>query len=233
MHRLMDVSAAARELKIDPSRVRVLIARGDLCAEKVAGRWLVDPESIARLVRSPRSSGRPFAPQNAWAIIFRASGEPVEWLEQVAMWKVNRALRLQGIAELGPRLNRRANVLSYRAHPGELRHLSERDGVVRSGISAAGEHGLDLVSSSELDVYVREDRVAELAGEHALLPEAPSGANVVLRAVPAGAWHLGDRGVAPLAAVALDLASDSDSRSAKVASEVLKQLDNALAKSRS
>jgi len=225
----MDVSAAARELRVDPSRVRVLIAGGVLGAEKLGGRWLVDPESVARLLRSPRSSGRPFAARNAWALIFRASGEPVEWLEQMAMWKVNQALRLQGIVALGPRLNRRASVLSYRAHPGELRHLSEREGVVRSGISAAGEHSLDLVSPSELDVYVCEDRVAELVAEHALSPVGLSGANVVLRSVPAGAWHLQGRDVAPLAAVALDLASGSDSRSVRVAKKVLKGLDAARA----
>ncbi len=149
------------------------------------------------------------------------------WLDQVAMWKVNQSWCLHGIAGLAPRLGGRARVQLYRAHPGELRHLRSREGLVRSGVSAAGELGLDLVSPDELDIYVREDRVEQLMDDHALVPVARNETNVILRAVALSAWHLEDHEVAPSAKVALDLAADPDPRSARIGIEMLQRIDAA------
>jgi hypothetical protein len=67
MPELVSVSDAARELKLNPSRVRSLIADGSLRADTVAGRWLVHSESVAPRLREPMPPGRPMAARNVWA----------------------------------------------------------------------------------------------------------------------------------------------------------------------
>ncbi|HYM46453.1 MAG TPA: hypothetical protein VES65_09910 [Solirubrobacteraceae bacterium] len=95
---------------------------------------------------------------------------------------------------------------------------------MRTGISAAGEHGLELVSGDELDLYMREDRVEALVAEHALRPVTLAEANVTLRAVSPDAWHLDGRSVAPIATVALDLADHQNPRLARIGRELLERM---------
>jgi hypothetical protein len=97
-----------------------------------------------------------------------------------------------------------------------------------SGISGAGSQGLDLVSGSEIDAYVREDKLRALQRDHALNPAAEGEGNVLLRAVPVAAWHLENLQIAPLAAVAIDLAEEPDSRSARVGRQAVERLDKSL-----
>jgi GNAT superfamily N-acetyltransferase len=54
---------------------------------------------------------------------------------------------------------------------------------------------------------------------------AARAANVILRAVPDGAWVLAGRDAAPLSAVALDLATYPDPRSRRVGQQLLAALD--------
>jgi hypothetical protein len=223
---VLDVPSAAHELGVNASRVRALISAGILDAEKVGGRWFVDPLSIGRRRRQPLSAGRPLVARNAWALLLAASGEELpDGLDPMASWRVRHGLAVYGLSGLRPRLERRASFARFRALPGQLRALYERDDVVLSGSSGAGTHKLGLVAPNTVDAYVPEGRVPDLVREHALEVTSPARANVILREVPGDAWFLEGRRVAPLAAVALDLASYPDPRSSRVGAEVLERLD--------
>jgi hypothetical protein len=209
----VSVVDAARELDVHPSRVRSLIGDGALRAEKVGGRWLVDWESVVARRRAPVVSGRPLAAHNAWALLLEASGEPLpDGIDGVARWRLRQALTGQGLVGLRGRLERRARVHRLWALAGEVR--------------AAGTYGLELAAPDSVDAYVAEPGLAGLIGDYGL-QDAPAGqANVMLRAVPGEAWLLEGRRAAPKAAVAVDLASYADSRSARVGMQVLRALEH-------
>lgn len=154
-----------------------------------------------------------------------ASDEEVEGIDPSVRSRLRRALALEGLKALAPRLGRRAEVSPYGAHPGEIRHLINDPALMRSGISAAASHGIGLVSGREADGYLPEAEMRRFIKEHALLPAGLDG-NVRLRVVPDEVWgSLKGRSVAPEAAVALDLMEESDPRSAKAGAEVLRKLD--------
>ena len=227
---LLSVQEAASELGVDPSRIRALISAGDLPAVRIGRRWAIESAEIARRLQDAGSPGRPLKPENAWGVLFLASGQPAPWLSSGARWRADQSLAFRGLAELRPRLRRRAGVDRFRAHPGELDHLRANHDVIKSGISATGRYRLGLAAGREVDGYVRADRLDRLRRKHALEPADVGSANVVLRAVPDPAWHLDgdeddDDDVAPLAAVAVDLAEDPDSRSSRIGRELIKKLD--------
>lgn len=223
---LLPLSEAARDLGVDVSRVRALIASGALSAEKLGGRWFIDPASLAERKRLGAPPGRPLAPHNAWALLLMASGEGLpDELDAVAKWRLRRALAADGLRGLRGRLVRRADVRRYWALDGELRHLRERDGLVFGGSSASGAHGFELAVPDALDAYLPARALASVERDHALDPAGPAEANVMLRVVPDAAWILQDRRFAPVAAVALDLASYPDPRSARAGEERLERLD--------
>lgn len=227
MRDVLDVSQAAIELGVNASRVRALITSGALDAEKLGGRWLVDRYSVERRRREASSAGRPLTPRNAWALLLAASGEDLPGeLDAVARWRIRHALGLNGVGGQRGRLVRRAQPHRYWALPSELRVLRDRPQVALSGSSAAGAYDLGLVAPDTVDAYVPGRLISVLERDHALEPASPAESNLVLRAVEDDAWLLDGRRVAPLAAVALDLASYPDPRSARTGTEALARLDS-------
>jgi excisionase family DNA binding protein len=213
---LVSIPEAASTLGLSAGRVHALVVNGRLPAAKVGGRWLIERGEVERRRRQGPLKGRPFAAHNAWILLGLASGEDPEGVDPSVRSRMRRALSLEGMEKLGPRLARRGEFHYYDAHRGEIPYIVKDPRFVASGISAAGAHGLNLVSGSEADGYVRAGALKEFVANHALRPAAP-GSNLRLRAVPDRAWHfLEGTPVAPIAAVALDLAEDPDPRSAEV-----------------
>lgn len=222
---LLSVSDAANRLGVHPSRVRSLVASGVLVGEKLGGIWLIDPASLEGRRREDASAGRPLAPRNAWALLLAASGEELpEDLSPSASWRIRQALQVYGLGELRPRLSRRAQPSFHWALPGELRALKNRDDLVLSGVSGAASFDLGLVGGDAVDAYVPSRLAGGVGRDHALQVASVAEANVILRAVPDGAWLLDGRPVAPLAAVALDLAVYPDPRASRVGHEVIARL---------
>lgn len=220
----ISIPEAASALGLSASRVHAMVVHGGLPGAKVGGRWLIERGEVERRQRQRPLKGRPFAAHNAWALLRLSSGEDPEGIDPVSRSRLRRALALEPLEELGSRLARRAAPANFDAHPGEIPYIVEDSRFVASGISAAGAHGLDLVSGSEADGYVRAGALRKFEEDHALRPAGP-GSNLRLRAVPDSAWGLleGAR-VAPLAAVALDLAEDADPRSAAAGRAALRAL---------
>lgn len=219
------IPEAARILGLSPTRVRAMAVTGRLPGVKIGDRWLVERSALERHLSQAVSSGRPYVPHNAWALLLLASGEDADGLDPSVRSRLRRALELEGIEQLAPRLNRRAELRRFSAHPGEVSYVLEDPALVRSGISAAGPHGFDLVSGGEVDGYLPEGSLKKFVQEHALSPSGIEG-NVCLRLVAAKAWRFLERApIAPIAAVALDLAEDSDPRSNKAGRNALRDLD--------
>jgi hypothetical protein len=226
---LLSIPEAARELDLDPSRVRALVSAGELRGVKLGERWAVESAEVARRQRDPRPAGRPLKPVNAWGILSLASGLDAPWLEPSVRWRLEQSLAFRGLAGLRARLSQRAEVHRFRAHPGELRHLRKQSDLVNSGISAAGAYGLKLAPGDEVDGYVRARALKRMQRDHALEPVQIGPGNVVLRAVPDPAWHINPKeGVAAIAAVAVDLADDPDPRSARAGRNLIERLDRRL-----
>jgi hypothetical protein len=226
---LISVPDAADALGLSPARVRLLAANGDLPAQKIGGRWLVERNGVEKRRSRGSAGGRPFAPRNAWAVLGLASGDEVDGVDPVVRSRLRRALALEGLGSLALRLERRAEVRRYSGHPGEISYLLADKRLVVSGISAARTVGLDVLSGNEADGYISHSDLDGFVEEHALFPAAAVDANVVLRVVPDDVWaeFLKGRPHAPEGAIALDLAEDVDSRSRAAGKNLLRRLDRA------
>lgn len=225
MSELMTVPDAARILDLNPSRVRAMALRGQLGASKFGDRWALDRSAVEARRRAGGHAGRPFEPHNAWALLLLASNQDARELGASVRSRLRRALRVEGLEKLAPRLIRRAESQRFDVHPGELRYLAESRAFLGTGISAAGEYELDLVAGPEADGYVCSSDLDQLVSEHALSAVDVGPGNVRVRVVPGKAWHhLVGAEKAPLAAVAIDLVEDPDPRSAAAGRRLLRDL---------
>jgi hypothetical protein len=227
MAQLISIADAAGVLEVSPARLRLLAANGDLPAEKIAGRWLVDRGDVERRRRRGGARGRRFAPQNAWALLRLASGEETAGVDPIARSRLRRGLALEGLVALAPRLERRAEVRRYDGHSGEIAHVLSDRRLVLSGISAARAVGLDVMAGMEADGYLSASELGDFVDHHVLDPVAPGVGNVTLRVVPEEVWANFLEGLsrAPEAAVALDLADEADPRSRAAGEDLLARLD--------
>lgn len=223
------ISEAAKALDLSPARVRALAVHGQLVGTKLGDRWFVERASVERRRRDGAHRGRPFSHRNAWVLLLLASGESVGEINPSVRSRLKRALRQEGLLRLEPRLARRGEVLSFRAHPGEIRHLLEDPHLMRSGISAAADHGFGLIGGREADGYLSEAESKGFAARHGLEPAGVEG-NVRLRLASKDVWdQIGGRDAAPIATVALDLAGEADPRSNHSGREALRALDSSWA----
>lgn len=222
---LISISEAASLLALTATRVRAMVAKGQLPAVKVGGRWLVERAAVEQRQREGAPRGRRFTPRNAWALLLLASGEDAPKLDPSVRSRLRRALALEGLAALAPRLRGRSSVSTHKAHPGEIPYVLEDRALVPTGISAAGSMGLGLLASREVDGYIAHSQLSRFIANHALSPGGIEG-NVRLRAIPDDVWpELDGRSVAPTAAVALDLADEPDSRSRTAGRKLVRQID--------
>lgn len=220
---LLAPADAAIQLGVSVRRVYHLIASGRLPAERIGRRLLIERAAVDAWenVRSP--GGQPFSPQRAWGLLLLADGEPAPWLDPVSRSKLRAVLRDRSLRELRSRLGRRSERNALRAHPSDLRRLADEPGVMRSGVSAAREIGLELIASEVLDAYVSERRFDRLVRRYRLRPSRDP--NVIMRRLPDLDFGWESRTVAPAAAVAIDLAEDPDPRSQEAADQALRRYD--------
>ena len=220
----VSIPEAAKALDLSAARVRAMAAAGQLSAAKLGDRWFVERAALEKRRRSGSLEGRRFSPRNAWALLRLASGEEVDGIDPSNRSRLKRALALEGLERLAPRLGHRAEVLQFRSHPGELSHLQKDPALVLSGVSAEPRrHG--LVAGREIDGYLEAGELERFVRRHALVPGGPD-PNVRLRLVPVEAWQcLEGLKLAPPAVVALDLAEDSDPRSARAGRKALAGID--------
>jgi hypothetical protein len=104
-----------------------------------------------------------------------------------------------------------------------LERLRDDSDIVLSGVNAAAAYGVDIRAPGVVEGYVRRDRLRDLVYRYALRPAEGADANVVLRAVDESVPRA-RHGVAPVAAVALDLLESPDDRSRRAGRELARRL---------
>src|SRR5688572_22506333 len=172
----LSVESAAALLKLHPTRVRRLIAGGELDAQKVGRDWLIDPISLERLRLAERPRGRPLAPAHAWALLWLASGDSrlqrmaADWTEPWAASRLRRALSEGNWRQRLPLLRRRAHVFYLRAHPSDLPRLAKESCFIATGVGAAQAHGFDVVAPGIVEGYVPAHCLDELQEKYMLGP---------------------------------------------------------------
>lgn len=227
MQDLISIPEAAVRLNLSAARVRVMAAQGQLPAAKIADRWVVERSVVEQRRKQNVPRGRRFTPQNAWAILMLAAGEDAPQLDPSVRSRFKRALALEGLQALAPRLGNRAEIFMYKAHAGEIPYVLEDEALLPSGISAAGPLEFGLLSGREADGYVARSKLRGFIAQHAL-SLAGIDCNVRLRVVSDDVWSiLKGRPFAPRAAVALDLADELDPRSRAAGRDALREIDRA------
>ena len=219
------VSKAAAWLDVHPSRVRAMIAQGQLEAQKLGGRWLIDRRSVENRRSQPSVDGRPFSQANAWALLCLSMGKKPDWVSKWELSRLRRRLREDGIEKLAPRLWKRASKRQLRAHPSLLPRLRQDPRLFPSGVSAASAHGLDIVEPNEVEAYVGAEHFQEVVDDHYLEPSPNP--NVFLHvARPRWIQSCANDEMGPVVA-ALDLLEADDEKSRRAGSEFLMALSSA------
>ena len=217
-------SEAARQLGVHDSRVRRLIESGELAARKVANRWLVDQSAVERRRLGRHDPGRLLEPENAWGLLFLASGEPTPWLASDARSRLRRRLGQASLRRDHPRLAKRARAHYFRGGARARAQLLRDPQFVRSGVSAAARYGVRVRSPGVLEGYLPEAAVQRVAYRFALQPADERAADLVLRGV-AGFWPFDVRRLAPRAVVAADLFDSVDQRTRRAGEEIWRRRD--------
>lgn len=205
---LSSAEAAAR-LGIAPSRLRALARAGRLGGQKVGRDWLFAADELDRWARRSRAVGRPLSPPSAFGLLFEISGERAAWLDRVSRWKVLHAQASSDLDLLVARAARRAERVERRAHPSDLARLATESGVVRGGLSALTDYGIDLVAPGVVELYVERARLGDLVRDYTLMPSDEP--NVILHIVDLPA-ALHDREVMPIGVVIVDLVESGEPR---------------------
>jgi hypothetical protein len=200
--------------------VRLLAAAGEIDAIKRGNAWWLARRDVERRRRHRRAPGRPLSAPMAWSVLLLASGRSSEGLgAEHHPARARRWLNTHSLADSVTQLRARARRESFGAHPSELEHLLTREDVLRTGIAAAamvGVHGGD----GEVEGYAPAGRRGAIVQEHGLEPgEGP----VVVRWMPDELWlAVSSGGIAPRAAVLIDLLEHDDPRARREAVAALR-----------
>jgi hypothetical protein len=218
---MLGVAAAAAELGVSPRRVRQMLADGVLAGERVGRAWVIESEQLRQLEHRRPEVGRPWSAASAWAVLALADGEEPD-LSPVERSRARKRLG-RGLDCVAGRVGARAERQSFYAHPGVLGRLADAPEVVRGGVSAAAEHGADLVVGETFEGYVRAGDVAGLVERFGLDGQAAR-ANVLLRVVDDVGWPFkSGQSSAGRAVVAVDLLESEDPRSRRAGADLVER----------
>lgn len=216
---LMSAAEAADVLGVSARRVRQMLLDDDLRGRRIGSRWVVDSADVERMSDRRPVPGRPWSASMAWAFLALADGRSAE-LSAINRHRLNGRLE-EGVLPHLARLRSRSDERQFYAHPGVLDELSSDPAIVRSGVSAAADHGLDVVANDQFEGYIRASDLAARV-QRLALDEASSRPNVVLRVVDDPAWPFEDHErLAPLVVCAVDLADSADARSRRAGIDAL------------
>lgn len=168
----LNVAEAAKRLGITERRLRALIQAGDIYAERVGGRWVLEEAAVAR---HEARVARPLSSHNAWAMIDLAEGKRPDLSAGAAYRARSRLRRLLASNEperlLRSWLSSRAERRTFRASPHDLADLRSDARLIVSGVS----HPMSGISASDItEGYVQASDLQALVRDLLLL-EAPDG----------------------------------------------------------
>lgn len=215
---LVGVALAAEALEVSPRRVRQLLASGQLPGQLLGRSWVIDHDDVDRLRR--QGVGRPWNASSAWAVLSLAGGGVAD-LSPLDRSRARQRIADKGLGGLLAQIQARAEHRDVYAHPSVLDRVVNDVRVVRGGVSASGEHAIDLIVPDAAEVYVRASQIADLEGDYALDGDAER-PNLIVRVVDDELWPFeeGER-VAPWPVVAVDLLEAGDERSRRAGLELI------------
>lgn len=210
------VAGAAEELGLSEGRVRALIESRILAADKIAGRWLISPESVHARKNNQRRRGRPLSPSLLWNLIDNGF-----------------IARLLVDSDDAARHNIRVQ-FANRAKVADVYVLPQRirkgfDPIIAPGGRALAESA-DVPAGRdprwELDVYV-DVSVVDALRRDKVISGVKGDPNVRIRAVDNGAMAWPGSRAGRLLVAWLDLADDGDRAADLVLSALLDELRRA------
>lgn len=220
------VKDAAQRLGVGESRVRQLLAAGDLRGRRLGRIWLVDSDDVARLQGQQRRPGRPVGPKRAWAIIDLLSGGRAPWLSYSERSQVRSylaGLDQPSADEWRSILRGRSEMRPVQAHPAAVSRLRQFDRVLLGGPAEAARRGFDLVVIGEPrpEFYMPLSEWAQISRRLALRPSRD--ADLLVRH-PMVVWPFEGRNVLPDAAIAADLLGSAEPRAVSAGQVRLNEL---------
>jgi hypothetical protein len=228
------VSKAAEILDVSERRVRNLLERGALGGDKVAGRWLVEPESVHSYgYRRSIAGGRYPSARIAWGMLLTDFGRDISSETDEALGLGNDGRRLiRSLAIARPiedwrwLCTNRARTTHFATRDAFVERLATTAGLVAGGLSAAERSGI-VSGRRGIDAYASAEIVSEVSERFLLTRSSESSSNVTLRVVTLGdaadRYVLG-RSVMPPAVVAVDLIEQRDERTRRVGLQMLSEL---------
>ena len=178
---MLSVVEAAAAMRVSATRVRQMIAAGDLDAQQVAGRWVVDSGSLRR---SARRAGRPMSARIAWGLLVGPDRQSAEWLRSDEAYRIRTR-----VDQLRSAPDALAVLRSWLPSRSEVRHLQAQDvqGLLadeRAVASGVSDPRSGVSAASFAEVYVHADEAEELVLDHLLVSVPRARANVRLHVAP-------------------------------------------------
>lgn len=208
---VVGVAEAAEVLGVSERRVRQMLADGALDGRRVGRAWVIEADALRSARNRGAESGRRWSSRSAWAVIALALDHDVGSLSPVERSRARQRLG-RGWAAIAGRLEARAELRSFYAHPGVFDRLGDSDGFVVGGARAGIEHGVDVVAGPELEGYIRSGDLDVIAKRFGLEADA-SRPNLFLRVVDNDVWLFGERQrVADKIVAGLDMFGSGDPR---------------------
>ena len=227
------VREAAEQLGVSESRVRQLLASGDLAGRRLGRAWLVSSESVVMMrERGDRPPGRPLGPRRAWALLDILAGGDAAWLAAPARSQLR--ARLRGLAGAAPgqwraALRGRSEVLSCQAHPAAIPRLVVHEEVLPAGLAVLAGRPFDLVISEHAvdQAYVDPASWPDLSSALAIRSAGPDHPDVVPNLtvfLPRIAWPFRGRPELPDSVLAADLLDSAEPRAVRAGVQRLDEL---------
>jgi hypothetical protein len=223
---------ASRRLGVSVQRLRQLITSGDIYAERHGHVWAIDPRSVTDYDQRRRpTAGRSLSPTMAWAAMLSNFGTAIDDdLTTAFDLHGTERSRLTNLSTRQPDdwrwlAHRRAATKRFDTFDAYLDRIESRNDVVRTGVSAIADHQVDLVvHERHLDVYVAATVAAEIVTTMRLEPRSTG--NLTLRSIPEieEAGYIMNRRSMPRSVIAVDLLDDTDERTARTGSDMIRAI---------
>lgn len=220
----MTVAEVAGRLQRSTMSIHRLIASGQLTATGTAGKaLLIDRSSVERLAATGTRPGRAWTAKTAWAALAMLSGQNPTWISSSEKSRLKSRLRDLDADAVAILARNKDKTLRYRASQDGLTALNNH--LIASGASAmrdeatAGTFGMSG-GGGIAEGYVMAGDAQALADAFGLV-EDPDG-NAIIHEVEV-AEPFAD-GLAPVAAIAVDLMASLATRERSAGQRVINEL---------
>jgi hypothetical protein len=222
--------AASESLSLTDRQIRRHAETGELEAQQVGARWLIDADSVRSRSRIEIHAGRPLSAEMCWSLMAIVDAQllghhPHD--RNAAIDDRRRRHRVRQLLENAPDpqrwdfwMRRRAERSTVWVHPGVLNDVLTDRRVHVSGTTALAAAGLAVSGETGHCVYVSQRDIEASRNEYRAVPSTDG--QVVTMVVPTALNVLGADGspVGPCTAL-IDLLSSTDARLSHMAATTL------------